>query len=93
MVRDHAHNPRAAGSASASHAATWLTCVIAAPVLYVLSIGPVIGLARRGVITPQKHAWVEKVYQPLGWVANKSKWADHALQAYGNWWGKILAKP
>ncbi len=65
----------------------WITIVIALPVLYVLSIGPVLW-----VIEKQMHGFIasglfQTFYYPLGWLADHWPAFNSALNVYLYLWG------
>ncbi len=75
-----------------NHATAWIVTLIALPVFYVLSWGPVMGLFHNGTIPLDAEPWLVKIYQPVFWLrADTPLWEP--LSAYENWWDKVLMKP
>jgi hypothetical protein len=70
----------------------WLLRLLAVPVLYVLSMGPVAGLIENGTI-PRKHfGWLCDFYAPLQ-VLSYSNTSNILSSAYVNWWIFMLERP
>ncbi len=75
-----------------NHTTAWIVTLIALPVLYVLSWGPVLGMWNNGTIPQATFLWVYKFYKPVIWLYDKSpRWMS--LDAYGDWWIDVLHKP
>lgn len=90
MAREHSDNPRAAAPVSpgsSSHAAAWVTCAVAVPVLYFLSIGPMVALDTRLGFGPGSHLWLGQVYAPLIWIADRNDAFAQVLDVYVRWCG------
>ena len=56
------------------------------PLLYVLSIGPVVWLHGRGMMSPAITNAAETIYEPLDWAAQRSALVEQPLSAYVEWW-------
>ena len=52
------------------------------PMLYVLSLGPALSLAKEGYI---ERATVRQVYAPIEYVCRHSNLVDDCMQAYMDW--------
>lgn len=74
-----------------SRAKFWIFCLIALPVLYVLSAGPVVGMLTNDTIPKGQQDWVQKVYQPVTWLSHSLK-VDAQFEQYLLWWSKVLEK-
>jgi hypothetical protein len=77
---------------STSHATAWFISVLAAMVLYVLSIGPVVGLLENGTIPRAAERQLEWFYTPVLMLADIPDMAP-PLEIYLTWWIEALAKP
>ena len=67
---------------------TWLYLVgllVSLPLLYVLSTGPVVVLAARGMIP---ESFIEAVYQPLIWFIDKTGQRE-PIDSYVEAWARI----
>jgi hypothetical protein len=62
--------------------------VLAVPVLYVLSIGPVAYLSSSGTIRYDRRDAAEGFYAPLFWASENCEPFDHALERYIQLWVK-----
>jgi hypothetical protein len=56
------------------------------PMLYVLSVGPVIWLAHSGYIGTPLVPALGMIYAPLEWVAHNVPVIGPAIDTYANWW-------
>jgi hypothetical protein len=75
-----------------SHAVAWTLSVAAVPVLYLLSIGPVVGLAENDTIpNDPPPEWLTAFYMPYEWLYWNTP-LQAPLEAYKNWWIEALAK-
>jgi len=75
---------------SPSHAWLWTTSVvIALPLFYVLSIGPVIYLGKKDHLPESLADKMETFYQPLGWMADHIPLVGEALDTYAGWWEEL----
>ena len=71
---------------------TWLYVtggIMALPLLYVLSIGPVGVLVVRGIIPPSA---IHSLYDPLDWFCRRTDSGD-ALVAYTKMWFAMTGTP
>ncbi len=75
-----------------NHTTAWIVTLIALPVLYVLSWGPVLGLNYNDRIPDAAWPWLVKFYQPVIWL-NHNGPLQKPLEAYNRWWMKVLSKP
>jgi hypothetical protein len=71
--------PTTKAAASPVVAATLIFLLLVAPLLYLLSTGPAVWLAQQGYIRPE---WVERVYAPLGYLVDNSKWFETLITWY-----------
>jgi hypothetical protein len=63
--------------------------VVMPPLLYALSIGPVVWLNSRGMMSPAALEVNNSFYRPLGWVIQHSpKPVEDAFLSYGRLWRK-----
>jgi hypothetical protein len=53
---------------------------------YVLSIGPVVGLHRRGRLSVRPDSLTRRVYYPLGWAGSRFPPLRNAVEWYLSWW-------
>ncbi len=60
--------------------------LIVLPMLYVLSIGPVVWLAHSGLISPSLAPALEFAYSPLKWVADNVPILGPAINGYVELW-------
>ena len=73
-----------------SHAWLWtIAVIIALPLLYVLSIGPMIYLTKKGYLPESIADKMETFYQPLGWLADHTSLVGEPLDAYAGWWEEL----
>jgi hypothetical protein len=76
---------------SKSHAVDWTLGAIAALVLYVLSIGPVLGwLYANGRNFTDLPAWLTTIYAPLGYAYERNQPLRNLLDDYRYWWTHIF---
>ncbi len=75
-----------------NHATAWIVTLIALPVLYVLSWGPVMSLCGNGTIPYTALPWVGQFYLPVWWLYHNTP-LKKPLDAYGDWWDKVLRQP
>ena len=68
-----------------SHLLLPAAAAIAAPLLYVLSVGPVVWLMSHGWLSPQNET-VEVIYAPLEFLV-QFEWFGALLEWYMNLWG------
>lgn len=74
-----------------SRTMSWTLGVIAALLLYVLSIGPVAGwLLANG--TPSPPTWYAILYAPHGWAYDHNRPVQRLLDEYMDWWIKFFEK-
>lgn len=73
-----------------SQAIRWLLSVFITLMLYVLSWGPYVGLAWRGVFHSEPK-WIYYFYRPIVWLNNNTA-LNRPIQAYEKWWIKVLKK-
>jgi hypothetical protein len=60
--------------------------LIALPVLYVLSIGPMLWLSEKGFLKGATYKTFDKWYGPLGWLNDKLPGFGRALNWYADLW-------
>ena len=77
---------------SKSHATAWIVSVLAGLLLYVGSYMVVIVLAAHGTLPDPLPEWVFDFYSPVYWLHHNTP-LDKPLDAYLDWWIKVLAKP
>lgn len=65
----------------------WITIVAALPVLYVLSIGPVLWVVEKQLKMAAPRVWFEIFYYPLGRLADHWPAFNSALTVYFYLWG------
>jgi hypothetical protein len=75
-----------------SPATAWTISIVAALVLYVLSIGPVVGLLENGTIPQSAESSLEKLYTPVLLLAHLPG-GGTLLGNYFEWWIRKLQKP
>ncbi len=75
-----------------NHTTAWVVTLIALPVLYVLSWGPMMGLGYNRTIPKTADTWLEKFYQPVWWLYYNTP-LKKPLDAYVCWWINVLWKP
>ena len=64
-----------------------VVCVLVVlPMIYVLSLGPVVWLAHSGFISPTLAPALEFVYSPLKWVADNVPILGPAINGYVEMW-------
>jgi uncharacterized membrane protein len=56
------------------------------PMLYVLSVGPIIWMVHSGFISDSSVSVLGEFYRPLEWVTNKVPVIGPAIDTYANWW-------
>lgn len=56
------------------------------PLLYVLSIGPVVMIYQGSMDVPP---WIERLYQPLIDLINASEWLSSLAEWYLSFWVKV----
>jgi len=71
-----------------SHAVTWTLLILALPLLYLLSIGPLVYLQEKGVIPDPRPAWIDVFYTPVDWLYEHKRIAD-VLGAYEIFWWNL----
>jgi hypothetical protein len=74
-----------------SHAGAWITGVVVALLFYVLSTGPMLGLAANGTLPDSTWPIINAVYEPLKIFRGTA--LGEPLGAYVDWWVKLLKKP
>ena len=75
---------RQSGNEAESHTAVWVfSAVILLPILYVLSIGPVIAIAEK---FDHPHEPYQVFYAPVGWLHDHTP-LQGPLRKYASWWG------
>ena len=74
-----------------SHAMAWTFSVLAVPVLYLLSWGPVYGMELNGIIPHPHPEWIDDFYDPAGWLHAYTPLHD-SIDAYIHWWGRLMEK-
>ena len=67
--------------------------LVVLPILYVLSIGPVVWLAQSGFISPSLGYPLEFVYSPLKWVADNVPIIGPAINGYVELWRPAPSAP
>jgi hypothetical protein len=78
-------------SANKSNAGGWITGVVAALVLYVLSFGPVAGLYMNSRIPESAVLALAIIYMPLSFLEKTP--LKVPMEGYLRWWEVLLAKP
>jgi hypothetical protein len=74
-----------------SSATAWMLFILAALLLYWLSIGPVFYLEAIGRVPGSWEPWLNDFYRPLDWLHDHTPmWAP--MNAYGRWWLKLAIK-
>lgn len=63
----------------------WALSILALPVLYGLSIGPVVYLMAKGGWEP---SWLTVFYEPLEWCGHHTPLGE-PLRIYVNWWRNL----
>jgi hypothetical protein len=63
--------------------------IVLAPILYVLSIGPVVWLSERGLVNTDEGSAAVIIYSPLIWAAASSPKVEAAF----TWYASIFAAP
>ncbi len=63
----------------------WTLSIVAVPVLYILSIGPLWYLVERGTIPEPIPKGLEVFYKPLAWIHDNTP-LRRPLDAYVDWW-------
>lgn len=88
-MSDHDHDSSnrggGAGRSSSTHTTAWVTCAVAVPLLYFLSIGPMVALDTRLSFGSGAHLWLDKVYAPLIWIAERNDAFAQVLNVYVRW--------
>jgi len=67
------------------------TILIALPILYALSVGPVVAFLEHGRLSPNHEEFLTMLYTPLGWVVETTGMEPYA-DVYVNWWIKALKR-
>jgi hypothetical protein len=60
--------------------------LVVLPILYVLSIGPVVCLVSNGAIAPSLKPAIDTVYSPLEWTVNNVPLVGTAIVWYAELW-------
>jgi hypothetical protein len=60
--------------------------LVVLPILYVLSLGPIVYLVGNGAISPSLYPAVATVYWPLDWIANNVPQVGPAIVWYAERW-------
>jgi hypothetical protein len=82
-----------AGHHKTSHAATtWTVTAVAAAAVYVLSIGPVVGLVANGTIPKSEIPMLENLYWPVVQLSRIPA-TSTLYRSYVDWWMETLEKP
>jgi hypothetical protein len=79
-----AHRPHTLSPA----AAAWILAILAAPLLYVLSIGPVTSLQATHSVTISQGSRLDRFYGPLGTAMQRAP-LNEPLVAYTEWWARL----
>ena len=69
-----------ARSSSPVVAAAVILLLLAAPLLYLLSTGPVVWLAENGFVTDT--GWMGMIYAPIGYLMDHSTWFEALMDWY-----------
>lgn len=67
--------------------ATWISLLVALPILYVLSIGPVAYLTLTGAMPASVPSWTRQFYAPLDWLEHTP--LRQPLDSYMAWWLRL----
>ena len=78
-------------SLSSASAAMWIMTILVAPLLYVLSIGPVAYLEARKSLTISQGSRLDQFYGPIGTVMQCAPF-NKPLLSYTNWWTRLGEK-
>ena len=73
-----------------SHAMTWTLWIVAMPLLYVLSYGPLCGMVNNGTISDSSMDWMGNFYRPAAKLYWESPLSE-PFMAYADWWIRALA--
>jgi hypothetical protein len=76
---------------SAPHSLIWISVLLAIPVLYVLSIGPVSYLQTTTGFTISQGSKLDRFYGPLGTAMARTP-LDEPLLTYVGWWTRLGEK-
>lgn len=79
-------NKPAKRSGGAAAAAIIVVVLVLVPLIYVLSIGPLVWLAGTGRISKSWMPILETAYSPLQWTANNVPVAGPAIESYAELW-------
>jgi len=75
---------RAAGGAAIM--ATTVVAFLILPMIYLLAIGPIVWLHRRGRLDIGPNSIIARMYSPAEWAASACPPFDQAMQAYISLW-------
>jgi hypothetical protein len=76
---------------STSHSLIWIAVILAVPVLYILSIGPVSYLQATKSYTISPGSRLDHFYGPLGTAIQRAP-LNEALLSYVGWWTRMGEK-
>ena len=80
-----------AKSSSRSHALAWLLAIVAVPVLYVLSVGPICAIDAHGKLPAWASEGVDAYHRPYLWLAQRLH-LQSEFDRYLGWWHRKLDK-
>jgi hypothetical protein len=76
-----------------SHAMTWALSILTVPVLYLLTLPPVILLTLKLSPHPTSPSWLDVYCKPSNLICKSVPPLQRPMSAYYKWWARVMGYP